>query len=196
MDGPTRNGLPFRWIRDKLWSDAAATGADLLWRTKANHVLPAERVLGDGSFLSTIYPSQKDRRHRSSGVTVRVIEYRLGDTGSVTGEEMTYRLLTTILDPAAAPADELAGCYRERWEIETALDELKTHQRSPRVVLRSKMPDGVRQEAYAYLCVHYAIRSIMHQVASSAREDPDRLSFTRTLRVARRTTASHPGFSP
>ncbi len=104
--------------------------------------------------------------------------------------------MTTIVDPAAASADELASCYRQRWEIETALDELKTHQRSPRVVLRSKMPDGVRQEAYGYLCVHYAIRWIMHSVAQSARTDPDRLSFTRTLRVARRTTASHPGFSP
>ena len=91
---------------------------------------------------------------------------------------------------------ELASLYKERWEFETALDELKSHQRSPRVVLRSKMPDGVLQEAYAYLCVHYAIRWLMHSVALAADADPDRLSFTRTLRVARRSTASHPGFSP
>ena len=101
-----------------------------------------------------------------------------------------------LLDPKRAPADELAALYPERWEFETALDELKTHQRSPRVVLRSKMPDGVTQEAYGYLCVHYAIRWLMHSVAQAARADPDRLSFTRALRVARRTAASHPGFSP
>ena len=63
-------------------------------------------------------------------------------------------------------------------------------------MLRSKTPDGARQEAYAYLCVHYAIRWLMHAVALEADADPDRLSFTRSLRVARRTTASHPGFSP
>ena len=79
---------------------------------------------------------------------------------------------------------------------ETSLDELKTHQRGPRVVLRSKTPGGVRQELYGYLCVYYAIRWLMHAVALEAGEDPDRLSFTRTLRAARRTTASHLGFSP
>jgi hypothetical protein len=180
-----------------LWTSAQATGADLLWRTKSNHILPVDRRLGDGSFLSTIYPTPTDRRHASSGVTVRVVEYVLGDgEAPMTSDETTYRLLTTILDPRKAPAAELAGLYPERWEFETALDELKTHQRSPRVVLRSKMPDGVRQEAYGYLCVHYAIRWIMHAIAQSSRADPDRLSFTRTLRAARRTAASHPGFSP
>jgi len=183
-----------------LWTAAQETGADLLWRDKVNHVLPVERRLGDGSFLSTIYPSQTDRRRGTGGVRVRVIDYTLGgDEPENMGEssnDTTYHLLTTVLDARKAPAGELAGLYPERWEFETALDELKTHQRSPRMVLRSKMPDGVRQEVYGYLCVHYAIRWLMHSVAVSARADPDRLSFTRTLRVARRTTASHPGFSP
>ena len=176
-----------------LWEKARATGADLLWRTKSNHVLDVQRRLSDGSFLSAIYPSTKDRRHDSNGARVRVIEYSL-ENGS--DDDTTYRLLTTMLDPKVASANELAALYKERWEFEIALDELKSHQRSPRVVLRSKMPDGVLQEAYAYLCVHYAIRWLMHSVALSAGEDPDRLSFTRTLRVARRSTASHPGFSP
>jgi hypothetical protein len=176
-----------------LWTKASATGADLLWRTKSSHVLPVKERLVDGSFLSVIYPSLKDRRHDTNTVTLRVVEYSLGDPGA---DDTTYRLLTTILDPRVAPANELAGLYAERWEIESAFDELKTHQRSPRVVLRSKMPDGVLQEAYGYLCVHYAIRWLMHSVALAADADPDRISFTRTLRVARRTTASHPGFSP
>lgn len=168
-----------------------------MWRTKANHVLPVEYRLGDGSFLSRIYPTQKDRRHQTGGVRVRVVEYLLDPPpASASGEETRYRLLTTILEDERARAAELADLYPERWEFETALEELKTHQRSPRVVLRSKMPEGVLQEAYGYLCVHYAIRWLMHSVADHARADPDRLSFTRALRVARRTAASHPGFSP
>ena len=174
----------------ELWKMAQKTGADLLWRTKVNLVLPVERRFPDGSFLSSIYPSQKDRRNHTNGVQVRVVEYHLDPApASAADEETTYRLLTTILDPKRAPAAELAALYPERWEFETALDELKTHQRSPRVVLRSKMPDGVTQEAYGYLCVHYAIRWLMHSVAQGARADPDRLSFTRALRVARRTAA-------
>jgi hypothetical protein len=173
-----------------LWDKAMATGADLLWRTKSNHVLEVTKRLADGSFHSVLYASQKDRRHKADGVKVRVVEYTLGD------DDTTYRLLTTILEVKTASAAELAALYKERWEIESAFDELKTHQRSARVVLRSKMPDGVRQEAYGYLCVHFAIRWLMHSVALGADADPDRISFARTLRVARRTTASHPGFSP
>lgn len=182
------------FVSYSLWDKAKSSGADLLWRMKTNMVLPVEQRLADGSFLSTIYPNPKARRHRANGVTVRIIDYALSPLP--TAEETTYRLATTVLDATAAPAEELASCYPERWEFETALDELKSHQRGPRVVLRSKMPEGVRQEAYGYLCVHYAIRSLMHSVAKGARADPDRLSFTRALRVARRTTASHPGFSP
>ena len=92
--------------------------------------------------------------------------------------------------------DQTYPLYEQRWEFETLLDELKTHQRGSRVVLRSKLPEGVRQELYGYLCVHFAIRWLMHSVALGVDADPDRLSFIRTLRVARRTTASHPGFSP
>ncbi len=83
------------------------------------------------------------------------------DPGRPEAEETTYRLITTILDPTRAPAPELAALYPERWEFETLLDELKTHERGPRVVLRSKSPDGVRQEIYGYLCTHYAIRALM-----------------------------------
>jgi Insertion element 4 transposase N-terminal/Transposase DDE domain len=177
----------------KLWNEATATGADLLWRTKSNHVLPVQQRLPDGSYLSVL--REVIGTHPGPGrVPVRVIEYRLDDPGRQGGPR--YRLITTITDPQAAPASELAALYPERWEFETTLDELKTHQRGPRVVLRSKHPDGVTQELYGYLCVHYAVRWLMHTVALNAGEDPDRLSFTRSLRVARRATASHPGFSP
>ena len=177
----------------ELWQRASASKAELVWRTKCNHRLPVNKRLSDGSYLSQIYASG-DRR-RQDGVTVRVVEYEIDDPGRPAGEQR-YRLLSTILEPDRAPAAELAALYAQRWEFEGALDELKVHQRGPRVVLRSKTPDGVIQEVYGHLCVHYAIRWLMHAVALESGHDPDRISFTRTLRAARRTTASHAGFSP
>ena len=110
-----------------LWSGAQAAGAELLWRTKRNHVLPVEERLADGSFLSTIYPTQTDRRHGTGGVVMRVVEYVLGQPAGTDDGEMTYRLLTTVLDPDKAPVAELAALYAQRWVFETALDELKSH---------------------------------------------------------------------
>jgi len=180
-----------------LWDKSRATGADLLWRLKSNAVLPVEKRHDDGSFASHIYPGTKARRNHADGIAVRVIEYTLEhDAPGTEPADRAYRLLTTITDPGAAPASDLARLYSQRWEIETAFGELKTHQRGPGLVLRSKMPDGVIQEVYGYLCVHYAIRWLMHSAATNFGHDPDRLSFTRSLRAARRTTASHPGFSP
>ena len=138
-----------------LWQRAASTGADLLWRVKRNLRLPRERVLADGSYLTTVYPSEKDRRHRTSGLPVRVVEYRLE---GVAEAEPLYRLVTTILDPQRAPAAELAALYHERWEIEGALAELKTQLRGARVVLRSKTPELVRQEVWGLLLAHFAVR--------------------------------------
>jgi Insertion element 4 transposase N-terminal/Transposase DDE domain len=176
------------------FQNARQTGAQLLWRVKSNLALPREQPLPDGSYLSTVY-AFSDRHRHSEGARVRVIEYRIDDP-TLPASEQRYRLLTTILDPDQAPAPELAALYRERWEIEGALDELKSHQRGPRVVLRSKHPDGVYQEAYGYLCTHYAIRRLMHDAALKADLDPDRLSFIRGLRAARRSTRTQPGFSP
>jgi len=166
-----------------LWQEAAATGADLLWRVKRNLRLPREAVLADGSFLTTVYPSQKDRRHRTGGVRVRVVECRLE---GVADAEPLYRLVTTILDPAEASAAELAALYHERWEIESALAELKTHLRGVRVVLRSKTPELVRQEFWGLLLAHFAVRGLMHEAALRADEDPDQLSFLHAVRVVRR----------
>ena len=169
-------GFPF-------WQLARATGADLLWRLKAGAQLGREQPLADGSYLSSIYPAPKDRRKPDTAVRVRVIDYRLD---GVTGAEPLYRLATTVLDPARAPAAELAALYHERWEIESALDELKTHLRGPRIVLRSKTPDLVRQEFYGLMMAHFAIRSLMHEAAAKADEDVDRLSFLHAVRVVRR----------
>jgi len=166
-----------------LWQAAMATGAALLWRGKHNLRLPREAALADGSYLTTIYPSDKDRRHRTRGLRVRVVEYRLE---GVAGAEPLYRLLTTILDPARAPAAELAALYHERWEIEGALAELKTRLRGARAVLRSKTPELARQEFWGLLLAHFAVRGLMHEAALKADEDPDRLSFSHAVRVVRR----------
>jgi hypothetical protein len=170
----------------ELWNQARATGADLLWRVKKNLRLPCEKRLPDGSYLSRIYASSKDQRHQTNGVAVRVIEYSLQ---GIPGAEPIYRLLTTILDHEAAPAVELAALYHERWEIETALDELKTHLRGSRIVLRSKTPDLVKQEFYGLMLAHFAVRGLMHEAALKADEDPDRLSFLHAVRVVRRKIA-------
>jgi len=169
-----------------LWDKAAATGADLLWRAKGNAVLPVLERLPDGSFRSEIVATE-DKRTRANVRPVRVIEYTLDDTGRPAAAGTRYRLLTTIADPEAAPAAELAALYAQRWELESVFDELKTHQRGPRVVLRSRTPDGVRQEAWGYLCVHYAIRALIHTAARHGGHDPDRLSFTRALHATRRS---------
>jgi len=173
-----RNFFGFR-----LWNQARAQGADLLWRIKKNLRLPVEKRLPDGSYQSRIYPSERDRRHQTNGVVVRVIDYRLD---GVADAEPLYRLVTTILDPSAAPAEELAALYHERWEIEGALDELKTHLRGAKIVLRSKTPDLVRQEFYGLLLAHFAVRGLMHEAALRVGEDPDRLSFLHAVRVLRR----------
>lgn len=168
-----------------LFEAAAATGADLLWRTRSNAVLPVLERLSDGSYRSEIVGST-GRRRREHVTPVRVVEYALADPG-LQAEDATYRLLTTLLDPAVAPARELAALYAQRWEFETALDELKTHQRGPRVVLRSKTPEGVRQEVYGHLCTHYAIRALMSNAAHFRDVDPNQISFTRSLHAARRS---------
>jgi hypothetical protein len=169
-----------------LFSAAAATGAALLWRAKKNAVLPVLERLPDGSFLSELVASP-DKYRREDVLPVRVVEYAIDDESRPGAIGTTYRLLTTILDPTQAPADELATLYAQRWEIESIFDELKTHQRGPRVVLRSRTPEGVYQEAWGYLCVHYALRALIHDAADRGDLDPDRISFTKALHAARRS---------
>lgn len=177
----------------QLWTQAAATHADLLWRVKKNMRLICEQRLPDGSYLSRIFASEKDWRHKTNGVIVRVIDYQLEGLAEA---EPLYRLVTTILDHTQAPAPELAALYHERWEIETAFDELKTHLRGARIVLRSKTPDLVRQEFYGLLMAHFAVRGLMHEAALTADEDPDQLSFLHAVRVVRRKLSAYGSIPP
>jgi Insertion element 4 transposase N-terminal/Transposase DDE domain len=179
--------------RYKLWRMAAKTGAELLWRTRQNASLDVEKRLPDGSYLSRIYASSSDRRNRRNEIVVRVIDYTLKN---VEGAEPLYRLITTLVDHQQAPAKELAALYQERWEIETALDELKTHLRGAQIVLRSKTPELVKQEFFGLLMAHFAIRGLMHEAALKADEDPDRLSFLHSVHVVQRRMARYGAIPP
>lgn len=189
----------------QLWADAAETGADLLWRMPAGPHLPVVTPLPDGSYLSFLSdPKVRTRRavqkHRGqtvldelSGPTVRVVEYEISNRD---GSHELFCLITTILDPDVATSVELAEAYGQRWEFESSLDELKTHQRGRGAVLRSRSPDLVKQEIWALLLTHYAVRQLMSEAAEQADIDPDRLSFIRSLRVIRRQVTRQAGFSP
>jgi len=174
-----RNFHSFEMIRA-----TQARGAQFLGRTKVNLVFEPTAELRDGSFLAAVYPTPYDRVRCRGGIPVRVIEYAL-DPPVGTGPER-YRLLTSLLDERAFPAAGLAAAYHERWEVETALDELKVHQWAHPRPLRSQHPREVIQELYGLLVAHLAIRTLMHQAAQREGLDPDRLSFAGALRVLRR----------
>jgi len=204
------------YLSYEYWQAASATGAALLWRAKCVQRLPCVERLADGSYLSYVAWNKRCSNPERVPIPVRVIEYTLPGTHDTAGPraiarnqerapakrrpldrvattEHLYRLVTTILDPAVAPAEELAALYHERWEIETTFDEFKTHLRGARIVLRSKTPPLVRQEIYGLLLAHFAIRRLIHDAAvpGSLRRDghardPDTVSFTHAIRVVRR----------
>jgi len=166
-----------------LWHRAVATGATLLFRVKRNLRLPREQDLADGSYLTTLYADDKDRRHKSNGTVVRVIEYTLD---KIPDPEPSYRLITNWLDAVAAPGVELAAIYHRRWTIEQTFDEFKTHLADRDVVLRSKRPELVEQEFYALLLAHAAIRRLMTQAAIATGQAAEDLSFIHAVRVLKR----------
>lgn len=178
-----------------LWRKAVGTGAELLWRIRTDKTAPKPthvQDLPDGSWLADLRQTHSAAARAAEPIRVRVIDYTIDD-----GREnaTTYRLFTTLLDPQEVAATDLAVAYAQRWEIELTFDELKTHQRGPRTVLRSKSPDLVLQEIWGHLCCHYAIRSLMSEAATHAGHDPDRISFVTALRITRQSLA-HPGAFP
>lgn len=178
-----------------LWRKAIATGADLVWRIRTDKTAPRPthvQDLPDGSWLAQLHQTHSAAARREAPMLVRVVDFTIDD-----GREnpTAYRLFTTLTDPEEVSAVDLAAAYAQRWEIESTFDELKTHQRGPRTVLRSKSPDLVLQEIWGHLCCHFAIRSLMAEAATHSGHDPDRLSFVAALRITRQTLA-HPGAFP
>ncbi|GFG85569.1 IS4 family transposase [Mycolicibacter algericus] len=188
----------------QFWQEAAATGADLLWRVQSGLTLHPVTELVDGSYLSVLLTTierQRIRRHQArglatvpQGLTVRVIEYDIANRDS--DDRSPIRLITTILDPERLSAAELAAAYHQRWEFESSLAEIETRQRGSYRVLRSHSPEMVRQEIWALLLTHYAIRALMHEATDPDGLDPLRMSFIRTLRIVRRHITGQAGFSP
>jgi len=169
-----------------LWMAASRTGAQLLWRIPKNRKLPVQARLADGSYLSRIEPAPPTRKKMDEDaqpLTVRVIDYRLP---GVSDAEPIYRLITTLLDPAIAPAQELATLYQSRWTIETTFAEIKTTLKGADVVLRSKTPELVRQEFWGMLLAHHVVRKLMLEAALARERAPDALSFKHSLTLMRR----------
>jgi hypothetical protein len=197
------------------WNAARATGAELLWRVSSRVALPVLHTQADGSYTALLTNRRKINSRRRAeviaallaaarrgedldpavAVPVRVIEYTVPDRdGNGRGE--TFTLITTILDPAQASAEQLAQAYHQRWEHETGNDQLKTHLRGPGKILRSTKPDTVRQEIYGYLLTHYAISALICRAATAADIDPDRIKFQRTVRIVRRRVTDSAAFPP
>jgi hypothetical protein len=192
------------------WCAAADTGAQLLWRAKADLRLPPLEFHPDGSYLSVLVNSTIRGKARQALIEavraggkldperarlVRVVEYTVPDRDGDGNDELIC-LITTVTDPRGAPADLLAATYHERWEHETGNKQLKASLRGPGRVLRSQSPGMVRQEIYGYLLTHHALSALICRAATEAEIDPDRVKFTRTVRVVRRRLADPPAFSP
>ncbi|NBE96938.1 IS4 family transposase [Nonomuraea sp. KC401] len=189
------------------WNEARRGGAHLLWRVQAGLRPYWLRDLADGSWLAVITKpaglrqSQKDRLREAArqgrdlnpehAVIVRVVDYTVPDRK---GEHI--RLITSILDPAEATAEELARCYHDRWEAETGIDQLKTHLRGPGRILRSRTPELAYQEIWAYLLTHWALCTLICTAATTAGIDPDRIKFLGTVRIVRRSVTDRAAFSP
>lgn len=192
----------------QAWQRARASGAALLWRVSATLRLSVLEWLPDGSYRSVVInPNIRGRRREAllaaaaagydldpaQAMTVRVVEYMIENRAG--GGEL-FCLITSLLDHEFAPAVELAEAYAQRWEIELSFDEIEIHQTGHQRVLRSRTPELVKQEIWALLLTHYAIRHIMKDAADTVGTDPDDLSFIRSYRAIRRQVPNQAGFSP
>ncbi|MGI5175349.1 IS4 family transposase [Dactylosporangium sp. CA-152071] len=192
----------------ELFTAFAATGADLVWRIGASVSVGHLRWLPDGSYQALIYApglTAARRARLAEDATagrdippalarhVRVVEYTVPDRNP-DGDLIV--VITTVTDPHDIPAVELAEAYHQRWEEESALDEIKTDLRGPGGILRSKTPDLVEQQLWGLLLAHYAIRALLLEAADPAGYDPDRMSFVKGLRVVRRQVTDQAAITP
>jgi hypothetical protein len=180
-------GMLVLWDRGFLsYTNVAAVlaqGAHLLARIKKNMVFKPLRRFRDGSYVAKLYRSTHERNKNRNGIVVRILKYRLKDSGRP-GNGETHWLLTTLLSPTKDPAKRLIELYHQRWELEITIDEVKTHLRE-RPVLRSQTAAGVIQEIEGLLLAHYVVRALMVEAAQCDGVDPRRLSFTGTLKILR-----------
>lgn len=193
------NGMLLMWDRGlhsyAMVHTTVYQGCDYVGRIPANVKFFAEKPLEDGSYLSRIYPSGKLRKKGCQPLIVRVIEYTIEHPQTPT-EQLTYRLITSLLDIEKFPAELLAKEYHTRWEVENTFDELKIHLLGRKTHIRSQKPREVVQEVYGWLLGHWSIRLLMFQAATKSGVPPLRLSFTGTLRVIRRAIPKFQDLQP
>jgi hypothetical protein len=194
-----RNFLGYR-----LWIACRQRGVHLLWRAKqATPRLPVQQALWDGSWHSTLYDPtdarawrrdvrrNRQRGHRPpkprpiNGSIVRVVEALITVTVNGVTRTEKHRLVTSLLDPDQAPADQIVALYARRWAAETGIREIKTTLLAGRA-LRGTTPIRAQQELWATLIVYQAIRGLINLAALTQELDPSRISFT-----AARDTAEH-----
>jgi hypothetical protein len=166
----------------EFWKEIVETGCALLWRLRSDAPISTQSKLADGSYLAKV-------RDGGEGYLVRLICYETGAGTQVT-------LATNILDPEQGPAIELARLYCERWEVEGAFDEIKSHINETRRSVRSKKPELVRQEIWGLMILHWALRELMHEAAVVHNRDPDTISFSRTVRLVKILFTKDGAFSP
>jgi hypothetical protein len=192
------------------WCTASDTGAQLLWRVKADLILHPLEFFPDGSCRSVVMSSKVRGSARTKllaaaragedlgplkGRYVRVVEYEVPDREG-DGKDEIIALITTITAWTGAPARELAAAYHERWEHETGNRQVKTYLRGPGKILRSESPDMVRQEIWGYFLTHYAVSALICTAATNAGIDPDRVKFKKTVRIIRRQAVGPAAFPP
>jgi hypothetical protein len=177
----------------EIFEAAKNTGADLLFRAREDRKPTFVETLPDGSMIAFIY-SIKDYAKKNP-IKVRIVDFDVEVKIDKTTEFHHYKLITTLLDHQKFPIKELAAVYRERWEVETMLDEVKTHLMGS-MTLRSRTPDLVKQEIYGMFMAHNVIRTAMHQAAISANIDPDDLSFTHSKNVIQSHMPKFGSFPP
>lgn len=165
----------------ELLQQLNATGAAVVMRAGLRIGNRVVRNLPDGTHLAHIRSQGQNKsaqpQHR---VTMRVLDYQVSGCRRI-------RLLTNLLDPAEYPAAQIAALYAERWQAEQANREIKTIQQGPGFLLRSGTPDLVEQEIWAHLIVHVCLNRLATDIAGRRGTDPDRISFTKILKHARRT---------
>ena len=157
----------------------------MLWRVSASFTLPVLARLTDGTYLSELRGKRKKQR-----VTVRVIEYSIRDDDGISE---VFALITNLLDPDDATALELARNYSERWHIELLFRLVKVDLRTPGGILRSRSPQGVRQEIWALLCLYQALRTLITQAALTQDSMPP---GSTAARARRESKTPSPGLFP
>ena len=167
----------------ELWREAAATSAGLAWRCRAAFALPLIERLPDGTYLSQLRGRRKYERTR-----VRVVEFSVKDAD--TGISEVFALITTLLDPEAHNAGQLARLYAERWRTETLFKILKVEVRATGAVLRSKTSAMVRQEIWGLLCCYQAVRQITALAAATAKVELRRVRFPELFDAVRASVAT------